>query len=201
MRKLMVVAVLCLVFGIHHAARAQQVDLAIGVSTVTAPSAIPATGNNFGLPSESGGAYPVISGAVLMRHRLGVSGEVTWRGSQALYGGFQPYRPILYDFNAIWSPQIGKHAGAELMAGVGAESLRFYTPFTTCNFVSCTNFVSSNHFMGHFGGGVRFYVHGGFFVRPEAHLYLIRNNVEFSSDRLTRFGISIGYSFFAHEQY
>lgn len=197
MRKLMLLGISCVLLSTASAVWSQQVDMAIGVSTLTAPAAADATGNHQPISIARGG-YPFISGAVLMKHRLGIGGEVGWRWSQALYG-VQPYRPILFDFNGIWSPQLGKYAGAELMAGIGAESLRFYTPFVNCNFVSCTNFVSSNHFMGHFGGGLRLYVHGSFFVRPEAHLYLVRNHNEFSSDRITRLGISIGYSFFARE--
>ena len=46
--------------------------------------------------------------------------------------------------------------------------------------------------MGHFGGGVRYYIYGHFFVRPEAHLYIIKNNQEFSSPYATRVGISLG---------
>jgi hypothetical protein len=49
--------------------------------------------------------------------------------------------------------------------------------------------------MGHFGAGVKIYVHGNFFVRPEANFYLIRNNVEFSSAYATRVGASLGYTF------
>ena len=49
--------------------------------------------------------------------------------------------------------------------------------------------------MGHFGGGFRYYFHGHFFVRPEAHLYMIHNNLEFSSPYATRFGVSLGYTF------
>jgi hypothetical protein len=45
------------------------------------------------------------------------------------------------------------------------------------------------------GGGIRVYVWHNAFVRPEVRLYLIRNNVEFSSDYATRYGVSIGYSF------
>ncbi len=44
-----------------------------------------------------------------------------------------------------------------------------------CGF-TCTDFVSSNHFIGHFGAGLRYYFRGHCFVRPEADLYLIRNN-------------------------
>jgi hypothetical protein len=85
--------------------------------------------------------------------------------------------------------------GAEIVGGIGAESLRFYQPYFNCNFVTCTNYVSSNHFLGDFGGGLKFYVHGGFFVRPEARLYFIHNNAEFSSGKAVRYGVSIGYTF------
>jgi hypothetical protein len=172
----------------------QQFDAAFGVGTVTAPSASNASGNHAPV-SQTGGAYPAFGADLLLKGRFGVSGELAWRASRNLYAGFQPYRPLLYDFNGIYVPKLGKHAAAELMAGIGWESLRFYQPFLTCSFVTCTDFVSSNHFMGHFGGGLRYYFHGNFFVRPEAHLYLIRNNTEFSSPMATRFGVSLGYTF------
>ena len=193
MRKLGVV-LLVLPLMIITTARAQQFDAAFGVGTVTAPSASSASGNHLPV-SQTGGAYPAFSADLLLKDRFGVGGELAWRASRNLYAGFQPYRPLLYDFNGIYVPKLGKHAAAELMAGIGWESLRFYQPFLTCSFVTCTDFVSSNHFMGHFGGGLRYYFHGNFFVRPEAHLYMIRNNNEFSSPRATRFGVSLGYTF------
>jgi hypothetical protein len=185
---------LFLPFMIITTARAQQFDAAFGVGTVTAPSASSASGNHLPV-SQTGGAYPAFSADLLLKGRFGVAGELAWRASRNLYAGFQPYRPLLYDFNGIYVPKFGKHAAAELMAGIGWESLRFYQPIVTCGFLGCTDFVSSNHFMGHFGGGLRYYFHGNFFVRPEAHLYLIRNNNEFSSPRATRFGVSLGYTF------
>jgi len=176
-----------------YTAHAQQFDAAFGVGTLTAPSASEASDGH--LPQTlGGGTYLNFSGDFLFWKQFGVSGEATWRASQNVYGGFQPYRPILYDFNAIYAPQ-SHRVGAELMAGIGAESLRFYQPYYNCSFTGCTNYTSSNHFMGHFGAAVRLYAIGNFFIRPEAHLYLINNNFEFSSGRATRFGVSIGYSF------
>jgi hypothetical protein len=175
------------------AAAGQNVDFAFGAGTVSAPSASSAGPNN--LPeSIAAGTYLNFSGDFLIRRHIGAQGEVAWRAGQAQYFGVQPYRPIFYDFNGIYAPPLGKHAGLELMAGIGAESLRFYTGTTVCTFTSCTNFVSTNHFMGHFGGGIKLYAHGRFFVRPEGHVYLVRNNQGFSSNHLTRFGVSIGYS-------
>jgi len=194
LRKLSLLVVLVLPFLIPGAVHAQQFDVAFGVGTLTAPSASSASGDHSPV-SLTGGAYPVFSADLLLRKQFGVGGELAWRGSQNLYAGFQPYRPHFYDFNGIYAPKLGKHAAAEMMAGIGWESLRFYTGTTSCGAISCTDFVSSNHFMGHIGGGFRYYFHGHFFVRPEAHLYMIHNNQEFSSPYATRFGVSLGYTF------
>ena len=157
LRKLTLPSIFCFFVLLNLPAYSQQFDAAFGVGTVTAPAGkADATGTFF--PSNRGGLYPSFSADVLIKHHLGVQGEVAWRASQNLYGGYQPYRTILYDFNGIYAPQLGKKVAAELMAGLGGEDLRFYTGVYTCNFVSCTNYVSSNHFAGHFGGGVRFYV-------------------------------------------
>ena len=194
MRKLSLLAVLVVPFLINGSVHAQQFDVAFGVGTLTAPSASSASGNHNPV-SLTGGAYPVFSADLLLKGPLGVSGELAWRGSRNLYAGFQPYRPLFYDFNGIYAPKLGPHAAAEVMAGIGWESLRFYTGTINCGAISCTDFVSSNHFMGHIGGGFRYYFHGHFFVRPEAHLYMIHNNQEFSSPYATRFGVSLGYTF------
>jgi hypothetical protein len=192
--KLSLILVLVLPFLLQSAVHAQQFDAALGAGTIIAPSASSATGNHSPV-TLSGGTYPVFSADLLLKRRFGVSGELAWRASRSLYGGFAPERPLFYDLNGIYAPKLGKQAAAELMAGIGWESLRFYQPFTSCGAISCTDFVSSNHFMGHFGGGIRYYIHGNFFVRPEAHLYLVRNNQEFSSPVATRVGISLGYTF------
>jgi hypothetical protein len=192
--KLSLILVLVLPLIIQSAAHAQQFDAAFGAGTIIAPSASSASGNHAPV-TLSGGTYPVFSADLLLKRQFGVSGELAWRASRNLYGDFAPERPLFYDINALYAPRLGKKAAAELMAGIGWESLRFYQAFTTCGAISCTDFVSSNHFMGHVGGGVRYYIHGHFFVRPEAHLYLIRNNQEFSSPVATRVCISLGYTF------
>jgi hypothetical protein len=172
----------------------QQVDAAFGVGTLS--SAAGKTSGGLFFPTTGGGAYPTFSADFLLHHRFGIEGEISWRASQNLYGGFQPFRPIFYAFNALWAPRLAKPITAELMAGIGGENLRFYTPTVQCSsFTGCTNYVSSNHFMGDFGGGIRAYFWRDAFIRPEVRLYLIHNNVEFSSAYVARYGISLGYSF------
>ena len=185
-----------LVFMLASAAYGQQMDFAFGVSTISAPAYSASTSTStFPPASLTGGAYPSISGDFLLRKDYGVMGEVSWKGSQGVYDGYQPYRPIFWDFNGVFMPHLGRRAAAELSAGIGAESIRFYNNFYTCSYFSCTNYSTNTHFLGQFGAGLKLYARGGFFVRPEVHLYLVNNNVEFSSSRFARYGASIGYTF------
>ncbi len=188
----LITAVFALGF-IGAVAHAQQLDAAFGFGGFTAPSST--TSNGLLFPSLKGGGYPVFSADFLLRHRIGVEGELAWRASQANYGGNQPYRPIFWAFNGIWAPRLSKYFTAEMVAGIGGEDIRFYG-ITSCNYVvGCTNYSSSNHFMGDFGGGLRAYLWHDLFIRPEARLYLVNNNLEFSSSRAARYGVSLGYSF------
>jgi len=178
---------------------AQQVDFAIGGGTVSAPPSNVSNVFTQFQQSLRGGFFLTIGGNALIHKNLGIQGEVSWRTSKALYAGFQPYRPLFWDFNAIYAPRFNKFFGAEALAGIGAMSARFYTGQTNCSFVGCTNYVSMSHFMGSFGGGLRFYPMGNFFVRPEARLYLLHGAQDlpapFSSGHAVRYGISIGYTF------
>jgi len=174
-------------------AQAQKIDLAFGVSTVDAPGASAASGNHQPV-SLTGGTYPGFSGDVLFFHNLGLGGEIYWKANQGNYGGDTtlPFRPIFFDFNAVYSPKLASHTYLELLGGIGALDTRFYC--SSCS-NGITNFVSDKHFMADFGGGIKFYPKGGFFVRPEAKLYLVNNNLYFSSPRVARYGLSIGYTF------
>jgi len=195
LRKVVQTAVFFLLaFFSLSAAHAQQIDAAFGGGTVTAPSASGASGNH-SAQSLGGGAFLGFSGDFVFKNNVGFQAEVAWRASQNLYQGFQPYRPILYDFNLLYAPRFGKVAQAELLAGFGGESIRFYQPFTTCSAFSCSNFVSNNHLLAHVGGALCFYILPIIFVAPEAHAYFIHNNEEFSSGHAQRFGIKLGYTF------
>jgi hypothetical protein len=193
LRKLTLIAVLFAFCLLKNTAHAQQFDAAFGLGALT--SGAPTTSNGLFFPSDRGGIYPSISADFLLPRRLGVEGEFAWRASQALYGGAEPYRPIFWAINGIWAPKLAKSITAELLAGIGGEDLRFYNGVNYNPLAGYTNYTSSNHFMGDVGGGIRVYVWHNAFVRPEVRLYLIRNNVEFSSDYATRYGASIGYSF------
>jgi len=178
-----------------NVAQAQKVDLAFGVSTMDAPGASQGNGVDHAPVSLTGGAYPGFSGDALFWHNAGIGAEVYWKASQADYAGqgFN-YRPLFWDINAVYSPKLADRVYLELVGGIGALSTRFYTG-TVCGIYTCSNYQSSNHFDGDFGAGLKLYATRGFFVRPEARFYIINNNVDFSSNHATRYGVSIGYTF------
>lgn len=184
-----------LIAGTLHAQ--QQIDAQFGISGINAPSA-----TNFNLntldhspQSLSGGVYPSFAADFIVWHNLGLGGDVSWRATRGNFLGQAPYRPILYDVNAVYARKVSR-VGFVAMAGIGAESIRFYQGFSNCNgFGQCTNYVSSNHFLGHVGGGLRLYVTKSIYLAPEAHVYFVHNNVEFTSAHATRYGLNIGYTF------
>ncbi len=178
------------VVALSNFAQAQKVDLAFGGGMLTAPAA------NSTTPSLSGGTYLGFSGDVILRHNLGFGSDINWRASQApnYFGQGFNFRPLFYEFNAVYSPKIVKHAYLEVVGGIGALDTHFYTG-TTCGYYSCTNYQGIHHFMGDFGAGLKLYPKHNFFIRPEARVYLVHNNLEFSSAHAVRVGTSIGYTF------
>jgi hypothetical protein len=176
-------------------AHAQRLDFAFGISNGLGPGASGANGVDHQPISMSGGTYPGFSGNALFFKDAGVGAEIFWRGSRVDYAGQGfDFRPLFWNVNAVYSPKLAPHAYLELVGGLGAVSSRFYTG-TTCGFYSCSNYQSINHFDADFGGGLKLYLKGGFFIRPEARFYLIHNNREFSSNYAGRAGVSIGYTF------
>lgn len=193
MRKSMLLAVVCGLFFLASLAQAQQADAMFGFGTVVAPGAAECN-NNTGCP-EKGGLYPNIGADVILHRRVGFGFDVSWKGSQGLYGGQVPYRPILLDFNGVYQPRLGKKAGLDLFGGIGWQSTRFYSGTYTCSYFQCTNFNSFHHFLVDLGGGIRYYAWRHVFVRPEVHYYWIDNNTDqFNGNNVVRVGASIGYT-------
>ena len=198
---------LCLLFAgaavvaTSTVAHAQRGDFGFAVSGLNSPSA--ASGNCQTLSpscahqdvSVGGGAYVGFNGDILFWHNLGFGAEINWRASQAQdYNGQGfGYRPIFYNFNAVYSPKLAPHVYVDLVAGIGGEDTHYYTG-ENCGAYSCTNYTGINHFDGDFGGGLKLVAHS-FFIRPEVRAYLIKNNAEFSSNHAVRYGATLGYTF------
>ena len=147
-------------------------------------------------PPEKGGLYPSFSVDRIFSNRFGYGAELATTYKQESYNGYQGYRSIFYDVNAIYAPDLRKRMTADLMAGVGGERILFYSPYGGCNYsAGCITHLDANHLLFHLGADIRYTVWRRFFVRPEAHLYHIVNNAEFHSDNVLRVGGSIGYTF------
>ena len=180
-------------------ASAQQGDAMFGFGTVMSPGAAQCgagSTTNFTCP-ERGGLFENIGADVIFHRRIGFGFDASWRASQGDFGGLGiPYRPILFDFNGIYQPRLGKKVGLDLMGGVGWQSTRFYgyQPTSSCVFFGAC-YTSSNHFLVDVGAGIRYYVWGHVFVRPEIRYYDVFNNSDnFSSGNIVRMGASIGYT-------
>jgi hypothetical protein len=177
-------------------AHAQQFDVAVGGGTLVSTKNTTAS-QTYLAPPEKGGTYPSVSIDRIFKNHFGYSAEVAVRYHYAIYNNYQQFRPILYDFNAVYARPVAKKTSAQVMAGIGGERVQFYSPYGNCPYASgCMTHLDSNHFLMHIGGGVQYSVWRKFFVRPEAHLYRIVNNtVDFHSDNVFRVGVSIGYTF------
>lgn len=184
---------LLLCCGLAHA---QHIDFAVGGSSVWSPANKTAL-VGFIPPPIKGGVYPSASLQYIGPSNFGINVEGAVRYHKTLYNDFQPYRPIFYEVNAVFAPQINKRFSADFMGGVGGETVLFYSQVNPCTALAngCRTFINTTHFLVHLGGDFRYYFLGNFFVRPEAHWDFIPNNSEFHSRNVFRFGASVGYTF------
>lgn len=200
MRKLALAALTVALFFSANAASAQQADAMFGFGTILSPGAAECNGIS-GCP-EKGGLYPNVGGDVIFHRRIGFAYDITWRGGQGLYDGQQPYRPIIQTFNAIFEPRLGKKLSLDVFGGIGYQDTRLYTSQYSCDYFSCTNYSTANHFLVDVGGGVKYYFWHHAFIRPELRYYNINNNTGsvglnsfgYSSNSILRVGGSIGYT-------
>jgi len=176
------------------AAAQNNFDVSAGLSTLDAPGAHVATGINNQPQTLTGGAYLNFNGDFLFYKNAGVEAEFVRKESQGVYiVDNLPFRPLYFDLNAIWTKSVHKHFTFEIEGGGGEESIRFYTCGSSC-------YAAKNHAMIDGGAGLRIYPMNRtfarhFFIRPEGRFYLVFNNAQFSSDKVIRYGASIGYTF------
>ncbi|MGA3209916.1 MAG: hypothetical protein ABSD20_01335, partial [Terriglobales bacterium] len=180
MKKLTFLVLLCALFALSKSSQAQQFDFGVGASTVLAPST--SYGNSSGNYTQTvgTGTYINFGGDFLFWHHVGIDIDGAVRANesyynQSLYGYGAPFRPVFYDFNAIWAPPLGRKLSAELVAGVGVQDIRAYGYYNCNGFVGCTNYTSVNNFQADFGAGLRYYFHGNAFIRPEVRFYVVPN--------------------------
>jgi hypothetical protein len=189
-------ALACAVVAIAAVAHGQQLDLAIGGNTLWSPKNATAS-VGFLPPPLKGGLYPSISVEYMGEGHFGLLAEGAFRYHYTYYDNYQQYRPLLYDINGVYATRLANKTRADLMAGIGGETLLFYAPIYSCGIPTggCRTFLNSTHFLVHAGVGIRYMAWRGVFVRPEAHWNFIPNNYQFHSDHVFRVGVSVGYSF------
>lgn len=183
-------------------------DVFFGYGTAIAPSSNQSidtfgTGNPYTTP-RLGGSFGKVGADFMFTPNFGVGAETDFRFTQAAYAGLN-YRPLFYDFNAIWAPagHRSKRVFPELQAGVGGMRMSFYYPTSYCDqFAGCSTsnqFVeSSNHFQFHMEAGIRFYLTPHLFFRPEVDAHYVNNLFQFGSNWVPEYGASVGWSFGEH---
>ena len=140
----------CTLVAAARMACAQQVDFAVGGSTVWSPQNTSAA-IGFLAPAVRGGVYPSATLQYVSPRKLGLNAEFAFRDKRAIYNGFQPYRPFLYDVNAVYAPRLADKISGDFMAGVGGQTVLFYNEFGNCNLISggCITHLNSTHLLFH----------------------------------------------------
>jgi hypothetical protein len=180
--------------GLVQGQEIQQIDVGLSGATLFSGKSTSASLSEK-TPAENGGTYPGFNVDALLYPHLGIQVEGSFRYHEALYNGYQYFRPVLYDANALYLNRVTPKTRLELTAGAGAETVLYYGQLSSCGIGVCRTNITSNHFLLHAGGGVRYYFLHRVFVRPEANLYRIINNNEFASGTVLRLGATIGFSF------
>lgn len=207
---------LSLIVGAASGAKAQSFSAYLGFGAATNSSnqqqleqfgAMDSNGNFITSPDigpKMTGSFGVFGADFMWKPKLGFGGEYSWRLRQ---GPFAPqesltYRPAFYDFNAIFHP-ISRESRVvpEFQGGIGGVNMKFYFTQSGClaGSVACSTlsqyFASSNHFQIHGAAGVRFYVKGNLFLRPQVDVRWVNNFEEFGSDFVPEYTVAIGYTF------
>ena len=151
-----------------------------------------------------GGVFGKFGADFMFRPTLGFGAEYTFRFAQGNYAPQEGlnYRPTFYDFNAIFHPFSGasKRVVPEFQAGLGGVDIKFYAAGQSCVTTNvCQNqsqfLQSSNHFQLHAAAGVRLYVRGSIYIRPQFDIHWVHNFNEFGSGWVPEYGAAIGYTF------
>jgi hypothetical protein len=150
-------------------------------------------GNLYKTPGV-GGLFAHLGASVSLTKHIGVGAEVSWRISQGDYAGI-PYRPILYNVDAIFRPArfTTKRLVPELRAGLGGARLRF-TPADDQSCAQVPGCPASNHFQEHVAVATRWYLTDHLFLRPAFDLHHVHNLFEFGSGWVPEYSVGIGFS-------
>jgi hypothetical protein len=154
-----------------------------------------------------GGVFGVFGADFMITPSLGVNGEYSFRFAQAPFlpaAGLNA-RPSFYDFNAVYQPlSVTGRVVPVLEGGIGGAKLSFYANSQTCvTLGTCLNqsqaLFTTNHFQLHGGVGVKLYVKGDMFIKPQVDFHWVHNlNQQYASNFVPEVTVSIGYTFGRH---
>jgi hypothetical protein len=145
------------------------------------------------------GAFGKIGADFMFTGHLGFGFQADWKFSQGDYFGFG-YRPEFFDLNAIYHPIPDKltrgRVVPEIQVGLGAARVNSYlTGSTALTGTQSELFAISSHFLVHGGFGVKLYVKGGIFIKPQVDARYVVNFTQFGSDFVPEYSVSLGYTF------
>jgi len=175
-------------------------------STITCP-----TGQLFdGLICEPGATMGGLFGNFgvdfMFKKHLGVNAEYAFKFKRSpfLAGDSLNIRPSFYDINALWQPLTDKRMIPALEGGVGIARISLYqtqTPPITgvTDLSSFPAGANRNHFQLHLGAGLKIYVKGNLFVKPQFDFRYVRHLTDqYGRNIVLQFSGSVGYTFGAH---
>jgi hypothetical protein len=189
-------------------AQAQSVSAYFGAGTATDRACTnpnlcidqtdPVTGNGDNAPKMTG-AFGKIGGDFMFNSHLGFGVQTDFKFSQGDYLGFG-YRPIFFDFNAIYHPipdDLTKgRIVPEFQGGAGGVRFNIYTPNMPSAFGNQTQLLATtNHFEVHGAIAVKMYLKGGIFIKPQVDARYVPNFSQFGSNFVPEFSASLGYTF------
>ena len=195
-------AAILLFFGSVRLAQAQNASVYIGVNTSTDSSNNQSVDGAGDIGPSMGGAFIKFGGDVMFKPELGFGAEYNAHATQTSYAPNEGlnYRPVFYDFNAIYHPIPHGRIIPDIQAGLGGADLKFYLSQTGCitpGVCQTLNqyIASSNHFALHVSAGLRLYVNSVVFVEPQFDAHWVNNFQEFGSDWVPQYGATVGFTF------
>ncbi len=181
-----------------------------GIDSVTGASVTCPPGNvfdditGFCEPGPTiGGVFGVFGVDFMLRQHLGFNGEYAFRFAQAPYlpaAGLN-YRPGFYDFNVVYQPLSGKRIVPLVEGGIGGARIALYQTQTVSitgisNTFTIPAGLNANHFQVHGAVGVKLYVKGNIFIKPQFDIHYVTHLTDqFGRDWVPQYTVAVGYTF------
>jgi hypothetical protein len=150
-----------------------------------------------------GGVFGVFGVDFMFSPHLGVNGEYAFRFAQSDYlpaAGLK-FRPAFYDFNAVYEPISGGHIVPVVEGGIGGARIALYQTQTVSVTGISSTFsypagLNANHFQLHGGVGVKLYVKGNIFIKPQFDIHYVTHLTDqFGRNWVPQFTAAVGYTF------